>query len=373
MPSLKFKCDYCDGRFRSATKLSNHLTETELKAHPDKTDEINRMLNKLSLRTNSVPNEVVCQQCNRKYGNKYRLKNHIDMVHGSHEPEPEPEHESEPEPEPVPEPEPKTMTASPNYFDYLKGIEYLEARLGHEETYNFIKGRCYRPVKGEIEIIDKIFLSSDNPEDYPIRCVSLKPIRVEYLDQNQYWIDDKDLFINKLRSIVQDCYIVYNNLNIANCIKPTPSDFYDSDIFYWQSRISESLKPAYQERLYNEMGRHANYKVPREKARIRWGLPPGVSVLDYTRYMNSLKEAKALQEAEASQEAKVSQEARVSQKESVSQEVKVSKETKLVSDHPKSMPNQIKLMPNQPKSTLDQIKLMPSQTKSVVAQKIKIV
>jgi len=260
MPALKYKCPHCKDRFRTGVQLIGHLQGFEsnkFKDDPDKLIDIQKRIDEISTRTNAVPNETHCAECNKNFANKSYLHRHRQRVHTK-----VPTKQEQIAEKKVIKAEKKKNRLCP--FAYVKAIDFLEEMEGVQDTYKFIKSQYVRGFVGDALILDKIFFDGEDPNFYPVRCVSMKPVRLEFLNQHGAWVEDKEELIKIARSIIQDCYLTYGIRAIADHLDGTYNNMYkDQDPLHWQSRNMEYLDPTYQNKMYIELGRHLTAKVKR--------------------------------------------------------------------------------------------------------------
>lgn len=260
MPALKYKCPYCKDHYRTGIQLVKHLTGYETdKAKDDHTKlvKIQELVDELSTRANAIPKETHCVECNKHFANKVYLHRHRQRVHTVVPTKKEKIAEKQ-----AIKAEKKKNRLCP--FAYVKAIEFLEEMDGIKDTYKMISSQYVRGPAGDALILDKLFFDGEDPNFYPVRCISLKPVRLEFLNQHGVWVDDKEELIKIARSIIQDCYLTYGIRAIDDHLDGKHNGMYkDQDPLHWQSRNTEYLDPTYQNKMYNELARHLSSKVKR--------------------------------------------------------------------------------------------------------------
>lgn len=71
----------------------------------------------------------------------------------------------------------------------------LVNKLGHNEAINYLTSGCY----DEVDVIEKLYLDSPNPNNYPIACKT--PTHFRYLNEYREIIDDQNG--NKVQKLVK--------------------------------------------------------------------------------------------------------------------------------------------------------------------------
>jgi len=124
----------------------------------------------------------------------------------------------------------------------------------YDKALCFIKDCALSSLNGDCKLLEKIYFSSDNPSEFPIKYLDKNRKKLEYLNENKERIVDpqgtrlaKILANNLQNSYLQGVnYLINQTLENKNC----PNHFLDEyDIQSWNNHIYELSDSKYQKKI----------------------------------------------------------------------------------------------------------------------------
>jgi hypothetical protein len=247
----KYKCIFCvrttfSSKFALQRHLESHLSKTD--------DEVRRNTINIEISRISpvkLEDKTFCEECNKDFFNKYSFVRHVKTTHDNTLQESQPVHLDL-----------KKMTTR---IEYVLPFNIISDKLGGKENaYKFLCRCIYARQRGDIDVINKLFLEGRDPLYYPIRRISKNPPEFEFYNEDGEWVQDNHRFVTILRSVVQDAYIICQNMknekhdmekNLGNKYvnKFYKMDFSGHDDKYWADRLVEYSSEKYQNNLLKEL------------------------------------------------------------------------------------------------------------------------